>query len=309
MKKKIAAGVLVIALLIGCAGAAGSVYLLEENKKLTKTVEDNAMMIAALQSELNISGSSNVSVTWRGKKWCSYGDSITQLKSWQDYITEYFGFAEHYERGIGSSTFTKNNQTWWANPDGSYNSRFGFEFTEQPQGTTEHEGYFCSADRIQTMIPKDTDLVVVMGGTNDADLSLNIPIGELSYPYDETTFKGAVASTIVKIQEWVPNAVIVFASPLSGRGPESETKMHDNMTKPQYNGIGLTTQDYANAMEEVCEYFSVPYIDVFGETGINCFNRSQYISDTVHPNDEGGKAIARVMIGRLDDLRPVERKK
>ena len=116
--------------------------------------------------------------------------------------------------------------------------------------------------------------------------------------------------SIVKIRRRVPNAVIVLCSPLSGRGPEDETRgCHGNTTEPQYNGIGLTTQDYAEAMEEVCEYLSIPYIDVFGETGINCFNRAQYIfGDSVHPNDEGGKAIARVIIGRLETLKPVERK-
>lgn len=311
LKWKIVSIVLAAAILIVAIGSGYSIVKLKEKTdilaEITAVQKDDIVKLGeALDVALEESGSVNVS--WRGKKWCSYGDSITQLKSWQDYITEYFGFARHYERGIGSATITKSEQTWWANPDGSYNSRYGFESTEQPAGTTEHEGYFCSTDRINTMIPEDTDLVVVMGGTNDADLSLNIPLGDLSYPYDETTFKGAVASMIVKIQQRVPNAVIVLCSPLSGRGPEDETLMHGNTTEPQYNGIGLTTQDYAEAMEEVCEYLSIPYIDVFGETGINCFNRAQYISDTVHPNDEGGKAIARVIIGRLETLKPVERK-
>ena len=73
----------------------------------------------------------------------------------------------------------------------------------------------------------------------------------------------------------------------------------------EYNLLGLTTQDYADAVKEVAEYLSIPFIDVFGSTGINSFNRNQYIGDIVHPNDEGRKAIARVMIGALDDLKPI----
>ena len=57
----------------------------------------------------------------------------------------------------------------------------------------------------------------------------------------------------------------------------------------------------------MAEAFSIPYIDIFGSTGINQFNRNQYISDIVHPNEEGKKAIARVMIGALSDLKPVEK--
>ena len=246
-----------------------------------------------------------VTVSWSGKVWCSYGDSITQEASWQDYITDYFGFSKHYNRGIGSSAFVKTEQIWYANPDGSYNSRYGVETFEAPEGTTVHEGYLCSWDRITTQIPKDVDLVIVNGGTNDSGVWVNAPIGDLSYPFDETTFMGAVASTVVKIQEHVPNAVIVLMSPLSGRGPEDGAEMYKNQTKPFVNDIGLTVQDYAEAMEEVAEYLSIPFIDLFGTTGINEFNRTQYIRDICHPNAEGGKAIARVIIGRLRELEPI----
>lgn len=164
---------------------------------------------------ISVSGNSGVTVTWYGKKWVSYGDSITQMGGWQDYITEYFGFAEHVECGIGSSTFTKSDLVWYANPDGSYNSRYGFlGVTEAPEGTTEHEAYLSSADRINTQVPADADLVLINGGTNDAGVTVGAPLGDLSYPFDETTFKGAVAATVVRMQERCPNALIVLMSPL-----------------------------------------------------------------------------------------------
>lgn len=290
-----------------------SVFFYSQLNNIKDVLAAQNRSIHTIGEELGIStsASSSVSVSWAGKTWVSYGDSITQMGGWQDYITDYFGFAEHYERGLGSCTFIKSNQIWYANPDGSYNSRYGFlGVTEAPAGTTEHEGYMCSTDRIATMIPADVDLVVVMAGTNDAGITVSAPLGDLSYPFDETTFMGAVASTVVKIQEHAPNALVVLASPLSGRGPETEVKEEQvaNQTEPEYNSLGLTTQDYASAIREVAEYLSIPYIDVFGSTGINSFNRNQYIGDIVHPNEEGQKAIARVMIGALDDLKPIESK-
>ena len=245
-------------------------------------------------------------LSWAGKTWCSYGDSITQEEKWQSYVTEYFGFEKHYNRGIGSSTFAQSDQVWYANEDGSYNSRPGFDgVTEAPEGTTEHEGYLCSSDRIDVSIPEDADLVVVMGGTND--MGSNVPIGDLSYPFDETTFMGAVASTIVKLQEKVPDAVIVLVSPLSGRGPETEDdSVPANSDTDQFavNDLGLTTKDYRDAMEEVAEAMSIPFIDVYGTTGINQWNRSEYIRDIVHPSDLGGMAIARSVIAGLEDIKP-----
>ena len=54
----------------------------------------------------------SVSASWTGKKWASYGDSITEIGGWQDYITDYFGFSQHYNCGIGSTTFTKSDLVW-----------------------------------------------------------------------------------------------------------------------------------------------------------------------------------------------------
>jgi len=254
-------------------------------------------------------------LSWAGKTWCSYGDSIVQEEKWQAYVTDYFGFAGHYNRGIGSSTFSKDGQTWYANPDGSYNSRRGFGGVEEkPEGTTEHEGYFCSSDRIDVSVPEDADLILIMGGTND--MGADVPIGDLGYPFDETTFKGAVASTVVKIQKKVPGAVVVLASPLSGRGPENgggqdgapeegqERALNADAEDFVYNGLGLKTEDYRDAMEEVAKALSIPFIDVFGTTGINQWNRSGYMRDIVHPADTGGMAIARAVIGGLEQIKP-----
>lgn len=249
-------------------------------------------------------------LNWAGKTWCSYGDSITQEGTWQSYVTEYFGFARHDNRGIGSSTFARNDQIWYANPDGTYNSRPGFAgVTQAPEGTTEHEGYLCSGDRISVSVPADADLIVVMGGTND--MGSNVPLGDLSTPFDETTFRGAVAATVVKLQQQAPGAVIVLASPLNGRAPE--TANGDGSEAAASNGdadafavneLGLTTKDYRDAMEEVAQSLGVPFIDVYGTAGINQWNRSHYLRDGVHPSDQGGMAVARAMIGGLEQIKP-----
>ena len=148
-----------------------------------------------------------------------------------------------------------------------------------------------------------------MAGTNDAGPSVSAPLGDLSYPFDETTFKGAVASTVIKMQEHCPGAVIVLASPFSGRGYEEEgqtkEEMRQNQTEPVYNNLGLTTLDYARAVEEVAEYLSIPYVDVFESCGVNSFNRYTYLEDLVHPTREGGRAIAEVIIGRLRSIAPI----
>lgn len=306
MNEKHWKGVALAAIIMAGLAMAAAAGAWVKSEKVTESQKKEEV----LESETNTDNISVSTSGWAGKTWCSYGDSITGYNVWQPYVTQYFGFATHYERGLGSSTYTKSDQTWYANPDGSYNSRYGFAgVTEAPEGTTTHEGYLCSWDRITTMIPQDVDLVVIMAGTNDAGPSVSAPLGDLTYPFDEETFMGAVASTVVKIQEWCPNATVVLATPFSGRGAYEEGMTNEEMaadqTEPVYNQLGLTTEDYAKAVMEVAEYLSVPCIDVFGNCGVNQFNRSAYLEDLVHPNQAGGEAIARVIIGGLKAIEPL----
>lgn len=295
--------ILLAALLL--ANAACLWFVLTASRSGEEPAKEDGAQEYALNVRLTQGEASRL--CWAGKTWCSYGDSITQEAAWQSYVTEYFGLAKHYNRGIGSCTFAVSDQTWYANEDGSYHSRFGFDgVTEAPEGTTEHEGYLCSSDRINVSVPEDVDLILVMGGTND--MGSDVPLGDLTYPFDETTFKGAVAATVVKLQKKAPGAVVVLASPLSGRGVDSgeESSLPANRDEEAFavNGLGLTTEDYRDAMEEVARTLSIPFIDVYGTTGINQWNRSQYIRDVVHPSERGGMALARSVIGGLEGIKP-----
>ncbi|MCU7712621.1 SGNH/GDSL hydrolase family protein [Priestia sp. JV24] len=267
-----------------------------------------------------------VSGDWKGKKWLTYGDSITAIgnvlstTAWQYMVNQYYKFGDYLGRGVGSSTFCKSTQIWYANADGSYNSR-DTDYATAPSGTTSHKGYFCSWDRITTMIPQDCDLIFVMGGTND--FGTGKPIGDYTWVANSTAdsewanssyynggdfnidcFKGAIASAVMKIQAWCPKAVIVLASPLSGRGDTAGA----NMTTPVVIN-GLSTKDFRNAVQDAAIYMSIPFVDVFGTTGINQLNRATYISDTVHPyqingENKGNQALARAVIGGLKGVIP-----
>lgn len=247
---------------------------------------------------------------WKGKKWCSYGDSITQMNMWQDFVTEYFGFAKHYNRGIGGTTIKEIGSTAFINADGSLNATDVGQ--PQPNGTTRIKSSFCNSERINSMIPTDADLIVIMGGTNDMGRAITsdnpqpTPIGDTVYDkskndFNTDTFKGALASTIIKVKKRCPNAEILVASPVGGRG----TTAGENMTSQVTNKLGLTTQDYAKAVKEVCEEFSIIYVPVFEESGINQFNRATYISDTVHPNITGGKRMSKVFIRSIEKIEEI----
>jgi lysophospholipase L1-like esterase len=263
---------------------------------------------------------------WSGKKWISYGDSISAINNgnglnlgWSAYVNSHYGFSGFYGRGVGGQSFIWNTNTFYANSDGTYAGRYGMNgLTSAPEGTTEHKGCFCSWDRICTMIPdnikKTIDLVFIMGGTNDIGLfsdrikwetpnfsAENVTDTDwVNAPefnggdYDITTFSGAICSAIMKMQIRCPNAVIVIGTPLS---------KWSNQNAHSVNGV--TMEDVADVMIKTSRYMSTPVIDVNGTCGINGSNYSTYITDGTHPYSVAGhKMLARTVNGGLKSILP-----
>ena len=268
---------------------------------------------------------------WKGKTWSAYGDSITAITNsnglttgWAKYINEHFDTAMFYGRGIGSQKFNYNEHggsVAFVDSTGMLNSRSDSYNKDNytgtvPAGCTAIRGAFCSWDRITHMYPadiKDTiDMVFVMGSTNDNDDSAELTWvanstvdaewAASSYyatyggDYNINTLRGGVASTIMKMQAWMPNAVIVLATPLNGQTNQS------GQIRPNY-----IPDEYEKGIKvmEIARKFGTPCVDVFGTCGINTLNSPTYITDGTHPyNTEGHKALARAIIGGLKSIMP-----
>ena len=252
--------------------------------------------------------------------------------SWGYYVKQYFNMSKLYGRGIGGQTYNwgeNGGSVAFVNDDGSFYSRndnYNYDnyMGDIPSGTTKIRGAFCSWSRITGMIPqsiKDTiDFIFVMGGTNDIPGD-GTPIGNYEFTegnetdiewknssyynggdFDLSTYIGGMCSTIMKLQIWCPNAIIIVGTPLNGR---ASSNPNANETKWCKNSLGLYYMDYVKEQELVLKNFGIPCIDVFGTCGINPFNRSAYITDWVHPFcDAGCKNLARAVIGGLKYIMP-----
>ena len=190
----------------------------------------------------------------------------------------------------------------------------------EQQGTAIRiRGCLSSWLRITKMFPasiKDTiDVVLVMAHNDDYDStpcsfvandttdtewanSGNDYYGKINGDYNINTFKGGVASTLMKLQLWMPNAVIVLMTGVSGQGTTGELNLNIN-----YSG-GLNK---AEAIREMSKLTSIPCIDTYASDGINGWNRTAYISDNIHPNTTyGRKMFARAIIGGMKTILPKE---
>lgn len=234
------------------------VFYVEPETEITVHVNEGTTETAYKMKAEYLPNTSIVN-TWENKRVICLGDSITaNTNSWINGLKNNLALSEIVNAGVGGTTISDVVENYFA-------SRVNESFANY-------------------------DCVFVMGGTNDEGQNVRIGDSEYNNGFKKSTFKGAIADLIKTIQTNAPNAKIIFCTPLAGRG-----KAGENANTPQKNGQGLTTADYAKAMREVCELYSIPCIDLYGECGITPFNRTTYIADTVHPNQAGQDKILNVL--------------
>lgn len=234
------------------------------------------------ESLLNIN--TIIRLSYEGKKFTSYGDSIVELMSWQKYVWKFLRMADHYNRGIGGSKITDvNPKNKKVNENGFYNA------SNPDSGTITISDYMCGDERINT-IPLDTNILCVYAGAND--ITASVEIGTLE-DGDESHFMYAYGLMIRKLVARLPNAKIFLCT------PHNFYNSYNNADYPYKNKIGLTILDYCKVIKDVAAIYGLPVIDVNALSRISTLNIKEYLNDQVHPNAKGGRLIANVVINEM----------
>ena len=113
----------------------------------------------------------------------------------------------------------------------------------------------------------DADVIVVFGGT---------------------TFYGACRVLIEGLIEKYPNSEIVFMTPLH-RTNEINSEEKKNLGTEYISAVN-PLKKYVDVIKEVCEYYSVPVLDLYSVSGIQPnvdVIKELYCPDGLHPNDLG----------------------
>lgn len=148
----------------------------------------------------------------------------------------------------------------------------------------------------------NADLIVVLGGTND--WAQSVPLG-VEESVDTNTFNGALNVMIEKLTTRYPFKQIVLVTP-----PHSEMpgRVPGTWAAQDVNNEGHRIQAYANAIINRAAYYGIAVADANGKSGINTVNVDANMVDDgnhIHPNAEGGKRIAAVVIGLLESIKPI----
>lgn len=254
---------------------------------------------------------------------------------WANYTAEYFNMAKQYGRGIGGQKYAFVNgggAVSWVTPTGVLINRINGQSYDAwdgtyPSGVTAEmesageairtRGCLSSWHRITHQFPvsiKDSiDVVLVMchndnydetswqfveNDTTDTEWAASGSeyYGKINGDYNLATLRGGILSTLMKLQLWMPNAIIVLTTGVSGHGTTGELSTN-------INSSGLLK--IAQAVRDMGKLASIPVIDTFAADGINGWNRTKYIADTIHPyTAAGGKMLARAVIGGLKTILP-----
>ena len=139
------------------------------------------------------------------------------------------------------------------------------------------------------------DIILVYATSNDWYYS--VPLGAKS-DTNNTTYYGALNNLILGLQTKFPERPIFFITPIPSMYI-NENNRHTEMP----NDEGLVLKDYIAVVKEVCEYHTVPVIDLFSNCGMNIVHnenhRNYYTVNGTHLSSAGHMKFYKYIFNEL----------
>lgn len=197
--------------------------------------------------------------------------------------------------GYGLEDFS---QSWC----GMLETQYGMELTRRAvSGSTfgtssswgyEPGGYYYPICR-RELQEGDFDVILVTGSGND--WYCEIPLGTDLTSRDTTNLMGAINTTIDRLEQLYPNALILFVTSWNSTG--------------EYNSLGYTTQDYNDTLMLVCQTRGILYFEACDPTvsGIDASTeafRADYFLNSLdywHLNAAGHQLYLPAIAGWLEE--------
>lgn len=146
-------------------------------------------------------------------------------------------------------------------------------------------------DRYQE-IPEDTDVILVMGGTNDGFCASEKELGSLD-AREKDTFVGDLDELLFGLQKDYPDAQIVLITPLPN-------VLHDLLRKSR--DYLLPQSAFVKVMKQLGEEHEIPVIDLYNANFLDTHDAAvihALMPDGVHGNETGYRMLAQHIAAQL----------
>ncbi len=141
-------------------------------------------------------------------------------------------------------------------------------------------------------IPEDTELIIVMGGTNDGFCATEDEFGNFD-DRQANTFIGDLDELMRGLKENYPDAMVVFATPLPN-------VLQDILKKDKDYLLSQTV--FVDAIKQLAKEYEIPVIDLFNSNILNSHDAAviyNYMPDGVHCNPAGYDILAQHFAAEL----------
>lgn len=140
----------------------------------------------------------------------------------------------------------------------------------------------------------DRDLAIIFAGSEDYKCGFAKMGSDTNI--NDYTFKGALNICIQKLMEKNPSIKLLIISPLFRARLDADDFRNSDDTPINE----LVLRDYANAMEDVCNYNHIPFLNLHNTSMINKYNFTVYLKDRLYLNDTGHEMIADKIFAALN---------
>lgn len=236
-----------------------------------------------------------------GVKLVTLGDSITAMQTWQQFVCEKLGCYYSRVEVDNGKTIDGEFRKQTAVGGSSY-----WPFSDSSIYARANDVQFYNGD------------IIIMECVNDVRIGFNF--SDAMGTIDDTPYEGDIVNESEyadyinqkKSGNYSPNELfdsITYYSVVKG----IMKKLVENQPKSKvYAFLGMkinkssfySLQKKMNEVVKECaDFYSIPVIDCFSESGINYNNQSTYMmSDNVHPVEEGGRRIAECVINTISNF-------
>ena len=141
-------------------------------------------------------------------------------------------------------------------------------------------------------IPEDSDIIIVMGGTNDGFCASEKELGSLQ-EREKRTFAGDLDELLKGLKKDYPDAEIVLVTPLPNI-------LHDMLRRDRKDV--LPQSSFVAIMKQLSEEYEIPVIDLYGSGILDSHDAAvihSFIPDGVHGNEMGYRYLAEHIAAEL----------